>query len=73
MRMTDFSHSIDLILIVCSLQMLTLVFKSVLQQLAFPVPGKTGLSCKSLLYEPPHDKTNKMTCAPIKDSDQSGQ
>ena len=23
-------------------------------------------------YEPPHDKTNKMTCAPSEDSDQPG-
>ena len=23
-------------------------------------------------YEPPHDKTNKMACAPSKDSDQPG-
>ena len=23
-------------------------------------------------FEPPHDKTNKMTCAPSKDSDQPG-
>ena len=26
----------------------------------------------SSLYEPHHDKTNKMTCAPSKDSDQTG-
>ena len=25
-----------------------------------------------ILYEPPHDKTNKMACAPSKDSDQPG-
>ena len=25
-----------------------------------------------LIYEPPHDKTNKMTCAPSEDSDQPG-
>ena len=24
------------------------------------------------LFEPPHDKTNKMTCAPSEDSDQPG-
>ena len=24
------------------------------------------------IYEPPHDKTNKMICAPSEDSDQSG-
>ena len=24
------------------------------------------------LFEPPHDKTNKMTCAPNEDSDQPG-
>ena len=30
--------------------------------------------CKSdgIIYEPAHDKTNKMTCVPSKDSDQSG-
>ena len=27
----------------------------------------------SLSFEPPHDKTNKMTCAPIEDSDQPGR
>ena len=26
----------------------------------------------SFTYEPPHDKTNKMTCAPSEDSDQPG-
>ena len=25
-----------------------------------------------LVFEPPHDKTNKMACAPSKNSDQSG-
>ena len=25
-----------------------------------------------LIYEPPHDKTNKMACAPSEDSDQPG-
>ena len=25
------------------------------------------------IFEPPHDKTNKMVCAPSKDSDQPGQ
>ena len=25
-----------------------------------------------LLFEPPHDKTNKMACAPSEDSDQPG-
>ena len=30
-------------------------------------------SCLSIkTYEPPHNKTNKMTCAPSEDSDQSG-
>ena len=24
------------------------------------------------IYEPPHDKTNKMACAPSEDSDQPG-
>ena len=24
-------------------------------------------------YEPPHDKTNKMSCAPSEDSDQTAQ
>ena len=27
---------------------------------------------KSVIHEPPHDKTNKMTCAPSEDSDQPG-
>ena len=27
---------------------------------------------KVILYEPAHDKTNKMTCAPSEDSDQPG-
>ena len=27
----------------------------------------------SFLSEPPHDKTNKMACAPIEDSDQTGR
>ena len=26
---------------------------------------------KTTIYEPPHDKTNKMTCAPSEDSDPS--
>ena len=26
----------------------------------------------SLIYEPAHDKTNKMTCVPSEDSDQPG-
>ena len=26
----------------------------------------------TFIYEPPHDKTNKMTCAPSEDSDQPG-
>ena len=30
------------------------------------------LDKQNQLYEPPHDKTNKITCAPIKDSDQPG-
>ena len=33
---------------------------------------KTGFLLMSLIYEPLHDKTNKMTCAPNKDSDQPG-
>ena len=32
---------------------------------------KWSVSLQSV-YEPPHDKTNKMTCAPSKDSDQPG-
>ena len=28
--------------------------------------------CDKFIIEPPHDKTNKMTCAPSEDSDQSG-
>ena len=35
------------------------------------VLGKTELPSKSK-YEPPHDKTNKMACAPSKDLDQPG-
>ena len=27
----------------------------------------------ALTYEPPHAKTNKMTCAPSEDADQPGQ
>ena len=37
--------------------------------------GSLGHHCNygpSRLYEPPHDKTNKMACAPSKDSDQPG-
>ena len=30
------------------------------------------LSLITKLYEPPHDKTNKMACAPTEDSDQPG-
>ena len=33
---------------------------------------KTGFVVKWLMYEPPHDKTNKMICAPREDSDQPG-
>ena len=33
---------------------------------------KTGFVVTWLIYEPPHDKTNKMTCAPSEDSDQPG-
>ena len=33
---------------------------------------KAGFVVTWLIYEPPHDKTNKMTCAPSKDSDQPG-
>ena len=33
---------------------------------------KTGFLLMSLIYEPLHDKTNKMTCTPNKDSDQPG-
>ena len=33
----------------------------------------SGLKIKGTeIKEPPHDKTNKMTCAPSEDSDQSG-
>ena len=33
-----------------------------------------GLSvpCQSSQFEPSHDKTNKMTCAPSEDTDQTG-
>ena len=27
---------------------------------------------KIMVYEPPHDKTNKVACAPSEDSDQPG-
>ena len=33
---------------------------------------KAGFVVRWLIYEPPHDKTNKMTCAPSEDSDQPG-
>ena len=31
---------------------------------------KAGFVVTWLIYEPPHDETNKMTCAPSEDSDQ---
>ena len=31
-----------------------------------------GLPVFSLSFEPPHDKTNKMICAPSEDADQAG-
>ena len=31
-----------------------------------------GVSCGTLIIEAPHDKTNKMACAPSEDSDQPG-
>ena len=31
-----------------------------------------GISVLQLAFEPPHDKTNKMACAPNEDSDQPG-
>ena len=31
-----------------------------------------SLNLKTSSYEPPHDKTNKMACAPSEDSDQPG-
>ena len=31
---------------------------------------KTGFLVTWLVYGPPHDKTNKLTCAPSEDSDQ---
>ena len=37
--------------------------------LSLTKPGK--LFC-AMLHEPPHDKTNKMACAPSEDSDQPG-
>ena len=30
------------------------------------------MSVSRMSFEPPHDKTNKMTCAPSEDSDQPG-
>ena len=33
---------------------------------------KWYFNVKSIQYEPPHDKTNKMTGAPSEDSDQPG-
>ena len=33
---------------------------------------KAGFVVTWLIYEPPHDKTNKITCAPSEDSDQPG-
>ena len=35
-------------------------------------PSPNSLCCLNKQYEPPHDKTNKMACAPSKDSDQPG-
>ena len=32
-----------------------------------------SLYCLYTIYEPQHDKSNKMTCAPSEDSDQTGQ
>ena len=31
------------------------------------------IGCILIISEPPHDKTNKMTCAPSEDSDQTGR
>ena len=50
-------------------------------ELAHIVPGRPtyGLArrgmngCVQLFIKPPHDKTNKMACAPSEDSDQPGQ
>ena len=33
---------------------------------------KRGMVGSALLFEPSHDKTNKVACAPSKDSDQPG-
>ena len=33
---------------------------------------KAGFVVTWLIYEPPHVRTNKMTCAPSEDSDQPG-
>ena len=30
------------------------------------------ITCETMSNEPPHDKTNKMACVPIEDSDQPG-
>ena len=34
--------------------------------------GKFSAVLHKIIYEPPHDKTNKMACVPSKDSDQPG-
>ena len=36
------------------------------------VAEKTDFHVTRLVYWPPHDKTNRMTCAPSEDSDQPG-
>ena len=36
------------------------------------LPSNTHPICFSVLFEPPHDKTNKMACVPKEDSDQPG-
>ena len=38
----------------------------------WPHTPMTGFLVTWFIYEPPHDKTNKMTCAHSEDSDQPG-
>ena len=51
------------------------VFVSVENTLHFIVCSQSFIeiiSANKIIYEPPHDKTNKMACAPSEDSDQPG-
>ena len=40
------------------------------QKMGHKLPGSAGE--KALIFEPAHDKTNKMSCAPSEHSDQAG-